>query len=147
MPPADYQVPDIGIIEWSAKSGNEPIKTIQPGAFYVLQIDGFEDLEKTKIRKFLPFTNINVSNQSGQDIRVQIGNQLRSGFTVGSKRACSMSEIPFKYITIQNIGTEPINENEVIVICSNDMTGILKYVEMVELGLILPLVRLLPLER
>jgi hypothetical protein len=135
-----FIVPDIGIIEWSKDSGNDFVPKIKVGETYILEFKG-EDLATTKeLRPFMPFLNAYVSNQSGQPIRVQIGNQRRSGYTIAAKRARAISEIPFTEMMIFNKGTEPIAEDEIKIICSNDLTTILKYAEAVERNLIDPII-------
>ena len=133
-------VPDIGIIEWSTNSGNDSVPKIPVGEIYILNYMGKPLADTKEIRPFMPFLNAHISNRSGQPIRVQIGNQRRSGYTIDAKRARAISEIPFTDLTIFNEGTADIEAGEIVIICSNDLTTILKYTEAVERGLIDPII-------
>lgn len=133
-------IPDIGIIEFSKNSGNDHVPAIPVGEIYILNYKGKPPQETKELRPFMPFLNAYVSNQSGQPIRVQIGDQKRSGYTIGAKRSRAISEIPFTDLTIYNQGTEDIAEDEITIICSNDLTTILRYAEAVQNNLIDPII-------
>lgn len=138
--PRLYPIPDIGMVEWSADSTNDSVPEIPAGEIYILNLRGEPINETRELRPFLPFLNAVVSNQSAQNIRVQIGQQRRSGFTVGPRRARALSGIPFTELTIFNLGADTINANEITLVCSNDTDSILKYTKAVDEGLIAPLI-------
>jgi len=136
----NYIVPDIGIVEWSDTSGNDSVPRIEAGEIYILNYKGKSPKDTKEIRPFMPFLNSYISNRSSQPIRAQIGDQRRSGFTIDAKRGRSISEIPFTELTIFNEGNAAIEAGEIVIVCSNDLSAILKYSEAVERNLIDPII-------
>lgn len=138
-----FDVPVLGSVQFGQITGAAPIGAIEPGKSWDLQIDG-NDLEKTDLRPWLPFTNALISNQSSSPIRVQFGDQKKYSILVGPKRSVPLSDEPFTKVTIINIGTVPIAENEITITLSNDMACVMRYTEMCSRGLLYPLI--LPLD-
>lgn len=135
----DWRPPQYGTLEWSNYSENGAFPKIAAGSREQLKltVKGIPtELEKTVLKPFLPFLGAKIVNESAQPIRVIIGTQERSGFSIRPKKAAVFDELPFSILSIQNIGTDEIKAGEIIVTCINDISGILKYSEAVTRGLI-----------
>ena len=131
--------PQYGTVEWSQHSENGMFPAIKAGAREQLKLKvkgKAEELEATELKPFLPFLGAKITNESDTPIRVIIGTQRRSGFSVGAKRSVIVDGLPFSILTIENIGTTDIEEGKIIITCINDMANILKYSEAVARGLI-----------
>jgi len=138
-----FDVPAVGTVAWSPGAGNDVIPAIPAGGFYDLNLDGRE-LDQTELRPFLPFLNALISNQSSSRIRVQLGDQRRSSFTVDPKRAVPVSDLPMIKLRIENLGNTPIAAEEITITMTNDQSGVKNYVELCERGLLYPFI--LPLD-
>jgi len=127
-----WRPPQYGTVEWSKHSENGMFPAIKAGGREQLKLKvkrKYEELEATELKPFLPFLGAKITNESDTPIRVIIGTQRRSGFTVGAKRSVVFDGLPFSILSIENIGTIDIEEGQIAITCINDLANILKYSE------------------
>ena len=142
-----FDVPVMGSVFFGPGSGSgSQIGKIEPGEFYELKL-GDRDLDKSELRPWLPFMNALISNQSASPVRVQFGDQKHFSVVVNPRRSVPLADEPFTHVIINNIGTAPIGEGEVMMTLSNDMASTLRYVQMCERGLLNPLMLPLTIRR
>lgn len=102
------------------------IPAIAAGEQHILTKNGLK-LSESSYKQFVPFLSISVLNKSTQDIKVFVNETDDNAFRLPPNSSRTLTGYPSWDITVQNLGAENINANEVFVTLINDLEQVSRY--------------------
>jgi hypothetical protein len=102
------------------------IPAIAPGEQHILTKNEVK-LSESSYKQFVPFLSISVLNKSTQEIKIFLNETDDIAFRLPPNSSRTLTGYPAWDITVQNLGTENINANEVFVTLINDLEQVSRY--------------------
>lgn len=102
------------------------LPAMAPGEQYTITKNGLK-LSESSYKQFVPFLSISVLNKSTQDIKVFVNETDDNAFRLPPNSSRTLTGYPSWNVTVQNLGAENINANEIFVTLINDLEQVSRY--------------------